>query len=152
MPLISCWTCRPEPQRSRSWKPWKTISSVMFSLWGLTNDDLIRTYLKNNLNAHGGIMKRFKMLIRYRSLADPAFSPLHAPECRDFATFNLLLTPNLIFEIGFKGNLAYWGAIKNWVLHLDTPSLNCQILVKILTSYRFFLKFKYKIPAEMISI
>jgi len=56
------------------------------------------------------------------------------------------------FEIGFKGNLAYWGAGKNWVLHFNTPSLNCQILVKILTSYRFFLELKYKIPVEIISI
>ena len=29
-----------------------------------------------------------------------AFSPLHAPEYRDFAKLNLLLNPNLIFEIG----------------------------------------------------
>ena len=31
---------------------------------------------------------------------DSAFSPFRAPDSRDFAKLNLLLNPNLIFEIG----------------------------------------------------
>ncbi len=38
----------------------------------------IRTYLKSNLSAYGGVAKRFKILIRHRTLADSAFSPIRA--------------------------------------------------------------------------
>ncbi len=30
-----------------------------------SNDIIVRTYLKNNLSAHGGVAKRFKMLTYY---------------------------------------------------------------------------------------
>jgi len=49
-----------------------------------------RTYLKNNLSAHGSVAKCFKMLIRQRSLADSAFPPVRAHDSRDFAKLNLL--------------------------------------------------------------
>jgi hypothetical protein len=42
---------------------------------------VIRTYFKNNLSAHGSVAKRFKMLVRHRSLADSAFSPFRALPC-----------------------------------------------------------------------
>jgi len=59
-----------------------------------------RTYLKNNLSAHGSVVKRFKMYCSSRFQRDSAFSPFHAPDSRDFAKLNLLLlNPNLIFEI-----------------------------------------------------
>ena len=63
--------------------------------------DKVRTYLKNNLSAHGGVVERFKMYCPSRFQRDSAFSPFHAPDSRDFAKLNLLfLNPNLIFEIG----------------------------------------------------
>jgi hypothetical protein len=52
-----------------------------------------RTYLKNNLSAHGSVTKRFKMLTYY------VYAPslFRAPDSRDFAKLNLrFLNPNLI--------------------------------------------------------
>ena len=49
--------------------------------------ELTRTYLKNNLSAHGGVAKRFKMLTYY----------VYAPF---FTVSRLALNTNLIFEIG----------------------------------------------------
>jgi hypothetical protein len=51
----------------------------MLSPWALrylflTHDSI--TYLKNNLSAHGGVAKRFKMLTYYRVCS--AFSPFRA--------------------------------------------------------------------------
>jgi hypothetical protein len=40
--------------------------------------ELLRTHLKNNLSAHGGAAKRFKMLIP--AFRDSAFSPFCAPD------------------------------------------------------------------------
>jgi hypothetical protein len=37
-----------------------------------------RTYLKNNLSAHGSVVKRFKMYCSSRFQRDSAFSPFHA--------------------------------------------------------------------------
>jgi len=42
----------------------------------LNCQDIIRTYLKNNLSAHGGVAKRFKMLTYY----------VYAPLFHRFAT------------------------------------------------------------------
>ena len=64
---------------------------------------MVRTYLKNNLSAHGSVAKRFKMYCSSRFQRDSAFSPFHAPDSRDFAKLNLLvLSPNIIFEIGYN--------------------------------------------------
>ena len=46
--------------------------------------NVTRTYLKNNLSAHGGVAKRFKMLTYY------VYAPL-------FHRFALALNTNLIF-------------------------------------------------------
>jgi hypothetical protein len=52
---------------------------------------LFRTYLKNNLSAHGGVAKRFKMLTYY----------VYAPLFHRFAPCpEPALNPDLIFEIG----------------------------------------------------
>ncbi len=62
-------------------------------------DIVYRTYLKNNLNAHGGVAKRFKMLTYYvcaplsHRFAPPILGISQSSTC-------FLLNPKLIFEIG----------------------------------------------------
>jgi hypothetical protein len=54
----------------------------LFILYSLgetkAEEDNIRTYLKNNLSAHGGVVKRFKMYCSSRFQRPSAFSPFHA--------------------------------------------------------------------------
>jgi hypothetical protein len=59
----------------------------------------IRTYLKNNLSAHGSVAKQFKMLTYYmyaplfHRFAPPILGISQSSTC-------FLVNPNLIFEIG----------------------------------------------------
>jgi hypothetical protein len=64
---------------------------------------LIRTYLKNNLSAHGCVVHGSKCIAHPAFSGTPLFNRLGAPDSRDFAKLNLLfLNPNLIFEIDSK--------------------------------------------------
>ncbi len=61
------------------------LAFFMMNLWAGGN--IFRTYLKNNLSAHGDVAKRFKMLTYY------VYAPL-------FHRFAPCLNTNLTVEIG----------------------------------------------------